>query len=532
LRRLLCISYIVILCSACNKVPDYAHKIPEDAELAAVLNLKKIGRQISWNKISGGDFFSKKDSSIDNDFLNDIQNSGLDLNCPFFLFTYGMNAKARGIYALAKISDSLKFDQWMHLQYPKVETKSKHGFQFFMIDQGQTTFAIKNKNLICCFEKTAGKKDEALSFDAEKQIETIYNLPDSNSLTKKSYFKNFLAESSDIGILLNNEQRLKNARQQEDNGLSSLKGPAEIKNKAMSLGINFKKGSLDLSFKSYLSKKLLQAYRRNQHHPVNPKLYNKLGDPNLCLLSCIHLNPKLLLEQYGEGPIGDVMNLLFKNSEANKIDLEKSFNGELALAMTDFAIEETSINENNTMGYEPKMNYILIAGIQEKNRTQKLLKAAISEKLLTKKGGSLAFVDNPKNKLSLHNKFASISNSDSLRYNYIKRKGQRTKLPKGTIKHFKHDRFALYAHIGKMINAFPRDGMDEKENEVFQNLQNTFTYVSIWGGETTATALSYKGQIFFKNKNENSLLQLIQIIKQIEQVEQVKEMELLTPSEI
>ena len=67
----------IVFLSSCSSVPDHAKYIPKDASVVVALNIKEIGKTLTWSSIKGSKVLDdlKKGSSGDTgkSMLNDIE---------------------------------------------------------------------------------------------------------------------------------------------------------------------------------------------------------------------------------------------------------------------------------------------------------------------------------------------------------------------------------------------------------------------------------------------------------------------------
>jgi hypothetical protein len=115
------------------------------------------------------------------------------------------------------------------------------------------------------------------------------------------------------------------------------------------------------------------------------------------------------------------------------------------------------------------------------------------------------------------------SNKLAIAQQFMEGKGNAKEgIPADAWKNIVGNPISMYADIKKLMEAIPMDASTEEEKKLLNDVKGMFTFAQIFGGKMKGNANHLEGNLFFSNKDENSMIQLINLGIKIKKTEDAK----------
>jgi len=91
------------------------------------------------------------------------------------------------------------------------------------------------------------------------------------------------------------------------------------------------------------------------------------------------------------------------------------------------------------------------------------------------------------------------------------------------MKNVKNNPMAMYLDMKKIMQFIPEQDMTAEDKVLLTETKNMFTYIEMYGGKMKNNANHFEGNVFFSNKDENSLIQLLNLAMKLKKNEDAKQ---------
>ncbi len=511
--KLTFISVIVLFFSSCGKKNEAGKMIPENAMFVAQVNLKSLGKKLSWKEIQQTEIYKKaiSDSSMEDwrkKLLENPSSSGIDFDEGLVFFTAAHDGN-KYFAVEGKIKNQSDFDQFNKNFSDGAATKNGDisllnlkdnrmvgwkGKQFiYLMNPGNKIYNLGRLKDLMQMPNNNAPSGKSVDFSA--LCKNLFSLKTDSSLAKNDKFASLLKETGDIHVYQNTDAMINNSPAMGMLGM--LKLDAFTKGNSSTYTINFDNGKIDVSQKLYVSKELTDIVKKYMGNSVDMDMIKKIPSNNVLGLLASNFKPEGITEMIKLTGVDGMINSYTQPMGFSLDDFSKATNGNWLLAFSDLNIEDSL--------HHPDFNYIFAAGIGNKASLQKMLDAA---KKTTSQMGKDSLVN-----YVMNDKLFAQSNHTAFANQYLNGNGNTSfdfanKISGHPV--------AFYFDIHKLLSQFSSWNIQKPgRKEMLDKSLNTWNNIISTGGEFNNGGFIFNTEINLVNKDSNSLQQLSNYFNQM-----------------
>lgn len=512
--------------SACNKVPDHARYIPQDAVMVTGINLKSFSKKIAWNVITGSKLYKEMQARIPEqnakDALSGIEAAGLDFTNTIYVYLKPDNRYANGekMVGLVPLSDADKWEAFVKKTFPEVAITVNGERKEATLAEGM--YVGWNKDLMVLINASAATDKSAASEQMDKatiaaEMENAFKANEGDAMTANKHFANLEKEGHDISFFINYEQMMKQMSAGITESVSvSLSGDM-WKNSAFTTGLDFVKGKITADMHYYLSDEMKEIGTELGSSNADKDMIDRLPTQNMDMMVAVHLSPK------GIKAILEKMNLLgFINMglAAQGMSAEgvlDAFTGDMSFMMNDFSLQSENVVDtfmskailhpeqrtSLTMTYVIKLN--------KKENFKKIVKMA-EELGLQKEGtGYIIPIDGTNSvHILMNDHYLVASNKMEHAKGVLDGKFKAEKKPEAVSSKVEGHPWAFYFDVQQFCkNIDPAITQSREDSLMILESKKLLKEISLTGGAFKNNAFEYHLDINFLNTDENAILTLM-----------------------
>lgn len=478
--------------------------IPKDADMVLEVDMKSLTDKISSSGItldSLANMFEKNKSSL---HWNDIENSGIDLTKPFFVFSNqrtSMQAGRNMSYGLvASVTDKQKLQSFFKKQLDTAETKQDDKYQYINLDNNN--IAGWNDNVLIIYG-AGNNVDPAL---LHQQLTTLFTQDKSNSITTADGFNNMLNKTGDIHFWFNSSASLNAVPVLGMTKLSTL-----FENTYTEGTIDFENGKAVAKAETHFNTNLSDILEKYPSEEIDKSMISHYPEP-VDGFGIAAFNPKILLDilhYIGFDMMADgyVSQMGFTTN-----DIVNAFSGNIAFVFSDFKMEDQKMQQMPGMAMKkPVGDFLVTVAIGDRTAFDKVMNGLVNKNILSKNGnqyqlglfGGHGFV------IETNDKNLFIASNDALIQSY-KAGNNKSALPGDVEKEINNKSMAMYVDVAAMVKR--TNSSDTSSLKVIQAAQATFKNFIASADKSNGKSITGNLELNFVNTNVNSLASLIKFM--------------------
>lgn len=427
----------IIFLSACHSLPEHARYIPKDASMVVGVNIKEIGKSLTWSAIKGSKLLDEmKEKARDpkgKSMIDGIENSGIDWMNTVYIYTkpdkrFLGDTKTS---LVASLSDAKEWETYLKKIYPEVVIKKVKDRSEVMLED--KIYASWNSEVLIVMNtvtqdvqheenvtlpETATPADTTIAAAVEDaaaavpaiaeempaykwtekvtdsvaslaEMEASFNIAKDASIVDNQRFKDIQKENNDISVYMSYDAVMSNLGQ--DKGMMGSMGAMLLnssiwKNAAMTTAINFEEGKIVADMKYFPSDSLKNIAKEAGKENVDKDMLARIPAQKLNFAMGYHLAPQILKMMLDRLNLTGMANMALTEAGTNVDEILGAFTGDMTLSLNEFAVNKVTITPDNTMSalngeeamqpyddYKPQMNFLFAIKVKDKAKLNKLL---------------------------------------------------------------------------------------------------------------------------------------------------------------
>ncbi len=556
-KVLLAAATTAVMLSSCSKTPDESRYIPKTAGVVVDLNAKQLTTKLVTNGITMDKLFEatqSKDTS--NEVMKawkDAENSGIDMQSHFFAsFVFqGQPAEHKSYISLtASLKDADKFEAYLKKNIANFSLKTQNDFKYIWEEKQHAVIGWNKSAVIYIsavdpsnlekynpggssspdygdpiIDSATAIIDTAVAVPAalvttedDAQIKTwvaevdhLFHLKKDETAGSIEPFAKLLKEDADAGIFVNPEAIY--------NSGQFTMIPANVK-KLMEGSfytgtVNFENGKIVFNGHSYMGKEMAAIYKKYGKKEIDMDMLKKYPSQNITGFISYAFDFRMIGDIVKATGMDGMVNLMMGKSGLSMDDVLNAFEGQLTYVASDFAItKKESPYFPGEFTEKPDAKWIFSLKVGNKDAFNKIMTSPMLKEVFTKEGDHYVVV-NPMAAatmpaMSINEKFVTLGSDSVLLQEYLGGKGH-IKLPDGIEGKVKGSMLGGYVDIEKIASVIPEDKMEEDEKPVAKKAKELLKDVTFVSKADGGDVQHGEAVLTFKNKDQNSLVQLINL---------------------
>jgi len=515
--RLHWLAALLLLLASCSKTNKQGKFIPKDAAMVLHINGEQVNTKLPWDEVKANPMFVQlyQDSTLPQSMkqvLDNPDNSGIDIKTDLLVFMMKDSAGAY-IGVTGTVKDEAKFKAF-NLESSKGSVSETNGVSYiakspvcvgwnkdkfvYVIDAPQMSKATSFSNI-----DDSDKKPR----DVGATCRSVFDLKESNSLSKDEKFSTLMGNKGDVHFWLNTE-KFYSGMGGAMGAMSMFKIDKLYEGNITAATATFDNGKIDVEYKSYVGKALKDVVKKYSGGKLNEDMLKRIAAKDVAVAFAFHFKPEGIRELLKVMELEPIVNMGLAFAGFSLDDFIKANKGDLAFAMTDFKVKTDSIVVHGLDGkmapitttkMEP--DYIFAVAVDDKESFGKLIQAA--KKL------SQIESDN-KASYNTGNGYFALGSSQENVEKYLAGNANSNF---DFIKKISGNALGGYINIQTLLKSMQAEvAKDSSSIEVYNASLKFWDNAYITGGDYSDGGLSYKIEINLLDKNTNSLKQLNQYL--------------------
>lgn len=564
------VSAAVIL-SSCSKTPDESRYIPKTAGLIIDLNAKQLTNKLVTNGITVDKLFEATQSKdTANEMMKawkDAENSGIDLQSHFFAsyVFQGQPAEHKSyVSGTATLKDADKFEAYLKKTVKDFSLKTQNDFKYIWIAKqhavvGWTKSTVIYVNAVDpnnleryvpgnqggdgdeeqpAIDSAAATVDAATASpvalratedDADMktwvaEVDHLFHLKKEESAGSIEPFAKLLKENADAGIFVNPEAIY--------NSGQFTMIPANVKKLMEGTyytgTVDFQNGKMLFNSNTYLGKEIAAIYKKYGKKEIDLDMLKKYPSDNITGFVAYAFDFHMIGEIIKATGLDGVVNMAISGKSGLSMDdILNAFDGQLVYVASDFAMTKKELSYSPGEFYEtPSSKWIFNLKVGNKDAFNKVMTSPMLKDVFTREGDHYVpanpFTAATMPAMSITEKFVTLGSDSVLLQQYLAGKGS-AKLPEGIEGKIKGSMLGGYANLEKIIAVVPEDKVDgAEEKDVLKKVKDLFKDFTVVSKNEGGDVQHAEGVLNFKNKDQNSLVQLVNLGTETVKVMQAK----------
>ncbi len=553
-----------VVLSSCSKTPDESRYIPKTAGVVVDLNAKQLTTKLVTNGITMDKLFDAaqtKDTA--NEMMKawkDAENSGIDLQSHFFAsFVFqGQPAENKSYISLtASLKDADKFEGYLKKNVANFSLKTQNDFKYIWEEKQHAVIgwnksaviyisAVNPNNLekyapggssapdypsdeepvvdsaVAVPAALVATEDDAVIKNWVAEVDHLFHLKKDESAGTIEPFAKLLKEDADAGIFVNPEAIY--------NSGQFTMIPANVK-KLMEGSfytgtVNFENGKIVFNGHSYMGKELAAIYKKYGKKEIDMDMLKKYPSQNVTGFISYAFDFRMIGDIVKATGMDGMVNLMMGKSGLSMDDVLNAFEGQLTYVASDFAItKKESPYFPGEFTEKPDAKWIFSLKVGNKDAFNKVMTSPMLKEVFTREGDHYTVV-NPMAAatmpaMSITEKYVTLGSDSVLLQEYLGGKGH-IKLPDGIESKVKGSMIGGYVDLEKVTSVLPEDKVDEDEKVVVKKAKDLLKDVTFVSKADGGDVQHGEAVLTFKNKDQNSLVQLINLGTETVKVMQAK----------
>ncbi|MFY0253106.1 DUF4836 family protein [Chitinophaga sp. 30R24] len=539
------VSMAVIL-SSCSKTPDQSRYVPKTASIVIDLNAKQLTTKLVTNGITMDKLFNAAEKDTANEVMKawkDAENSGIDLQSHFFaaVVLQGQPSEKKSYVSITgHLKDADKFEAYLKKTVTDFSQQTQNDFKYIWDNREQAVIGWTKSTVIYLhpmdlsnldrlnpggsgFPAPGGsdpntpadsimpvalltKEDDAKTWVAE--VDHLFHLKKEETATTIEPFAKLLKKDADAGVFVNADAVL-------NSGTLPLV-PANVKKllegTSYTSTINFENGKVIFDGDTYMGKEVAAIYKKYGKKEINMDMLKQYPSENVVGFISYAFDFHLIGELIKATGMDGLVNIMITGrSGLSMDDILNAFDGELTFVASDFTIEKQEYMPGE-FTQKPSLKWIFNMKVGNKDAIDKVMSSPMFKEVFTKQGDRYIIV-NPMAAailppLSVTDKFVTLGSDSLLLQQYLAGKGN-IKLPNGVESKVKGTMLGGYIDLEKMTANIPEEGVDTDQVKILHDVKQLFKDFIITSKADGGDIQHSEAVLTFKNKDQNSLVQLI-----------------------
>lgn len=539
-----------VILSSCSKTPDESRYIPKTAGLVIDLNAKQLTTKLVTNGITMDKLFDAAQSKdTANEMMKawkDAENSGLDLQSHFFAsFVFqGQPAEHKSYVALtASLKDADKFEAYLKKTVADFSLKTQKDFKYIWATQQHAVIGWNKSTVIyvSAVDPSSLKQyapgntmpnpdggeeavDSAVASpaalraaddDAEvktwvAEVDHLFHLKKDESAGAIEPFAKLLKENADAGIFVNPEAIY-------NSGQFSMI-PANVKKLMEGTfytgTVNFENGKMLFNSNTFMGKEIAAIYKKYGKKEIDLDMLKKYPSENITGFVSYAFDFRMIGDIIKATGMDGLVNMAITGKSGLSMDdILNAFEGQLVYVASDFAItKKESEYFPGEFNETPSAKWIFSLKVGNKDAFNKVMTSPMLKEVFTREGDHYVVV-NPMAAatmppFSINEKFVTVGSDSVLLQQYLAGKGS-IKLPEGVEGKVKGSMLGGYVDLEKVTAIIPEAQMDAAEKGISKKVKELFKDFTVVSKNEGGDVQHAEAVLTFKNKDQNSLVQLV-----------------------
>ena len=514
---------VAIMFSSCGKSSDEGAMIPSNAMFVSHIDMKSMGKKLSWDDIKQTSWYKKaySDSSTPDwrkKILDNPASSGIDFDKGLIFFAQ----KGTGDDFHLVVEGSIKSEKDFELfnkNFDPAQTVRKEGSVNLLTLKDKNVVGWDGNHFVYTMNSST-TSSELYKWNQDKDAQPnpaptdnsadlsaycvkLFSLKSDSSLAKNQKFSSLLSEKGDLHFWQNTEEIMKSVPNMGMLGM--LKLDAFFKDNVTTYTANFDNGKIEIDQKGYASKELTDLLKSQMNGKVNNDMIKDIPSQNVFGVLATSFKPGTLVALIKLTGADGFINTYAQQMGFSLDDFSKATNGNMLLAFSDFKMKADSFNYKDDSGNEigsgkfnkPDLNFIFSVGIGDKASLQKVIGAG--KTLSTQMGKDSLFQEN------MNDKRVAFSNTPDFAKQYLA--GGNNKFD-FTDKISGHP-IGLYIDFHKILSELATaKSKDPNENVMLDQSLKMWNNMVMTGGDFKGGAFTATADINLVDEKTNSLKQL------------------------
>ncbi|MES2701213.1 MAG: DUF4836 family protein [Bacteroidota bacterium] len=538
-RSILLLLSLVMLVSACSRIPDHMRYIPKEAVMVTGINAKALGKKIAWNVITGSKLFREMQARMPQksakDAISGIEKAGVDAANTFYVYVKTDNRFKGGnrITGLVPLADAGAWEAYVKRVFPNAQIKQQGERKEASLSED--LYVGWNKSLLIAINTiatpgnvTGDEAPVAGAADMTAEMENAFAVSKDNSLSGNQRFMALEQEGHDVTFWLNYDQLMTQySGDMAQKAGVSLSGTL-WKDAVFTSGFDFKKGKITGDMHYYVADEMKDIGKELGSANADKDMIGRLPNDSLDVLFAIHLSPKGLKGLLEKTGLLGLANIGLSESGLTVDNVLNSVTGDMAFAMNSFRLRTEQVTDS-FMGQvvthkiqKPTLAVSYAIKINDRAQFQKIVDLAKANGLRQSGNGFVMPLNTEDSVyILLNDQYVVASNKYMNATRFLEGSFKSGKMPAEAAGATAHP-LGLYIDIEQLFNntdagisSSPRDSAMIAES---RKLLRSF---SLSGGEFKNSSFEYHLDINFKNTEENSILQLMDYGMKISEADKV-----------
>lgn len=505
------ISVLLLALSSCKQnAPQLALYVPKDAASVFVIDTKAFTDKISSSGITLDSLINMFNKNQNGLHWSDIENSGVDISKPFFVFSSATNSMQNGNTVnsgmVASLSAKGQLQNFLQKQLKAKVADVKADNKYHYVDLTDGSVVGWNDKVVILSSVKSNKQthaDEALS---HQQLTTLFTQTESNSLASINEFNNTLNKPGDIHFWSNASGNLSALPMVGMTKLSTL-----FQDTYTDGTIDFENGKAVATAESHYNKTLSDILDKYPSRGIDKSMISRYPQP-INGFGIVAFNPKVLLDILHYLGFDAMADNYISQMGFTTTDLVNAFKGDIAIIFSDFKMEDRAVPYlPGVDSKKPSSEFLLNAVIGDTSAFNKVMSGLVNKNILSKNGDQyqLGFFGGHDFVIETTNNNLFIASDDALVKAY-EGSGNKSALPGDVEKEIDDKSMAMYVDIAAMLQK--TNSSDTSSVKTMRAAQATFKNFIASADKTDNKSTNANLELNMVNTNENSLASLVKFI--------------------
>lgn len=532
--------FVALVFFSCNKIPNHAKYIPKNALGVFTVDMDKLTKKLIWNVLTGSEIFDEMQKDVKNEeskkAMKDFSNIGIDPTSTLYIFYTGNMQDENHPCLLAAMKDAGKFESFISKNYPTLKIEDNSSYKSCVVEdkillswnkEAAIATMINNRfSYEVIDSNTAVQTDKMEVGEKDKNyLKELFGLRSENAITSISNFKKLQNDGHDFSFWVNYEELYKQNKDLSSSEVKAFIKEDYFRDAALACGFDFEKGAVDMTMDYFFSKELAAIYKKYSNDNVDESLISAIPSKDIDILVAYNLKPKMIEEFLKEFKLDGLANLGLVAMGTSMESIMSAFKGDMVMALTDMkAMAKDSVQ--SPMSYTtdfPDFNLSFAMALDDVSGFEKLLDKGVKQSLIVKNGNMYTMPNGGEGALMYDKSKFVYSNKVNNAQQFMSGKGNAKEgIPADAWKNIVGNPISMYADVKKLMEVLPIEPTTEDEKKLLAEVKQMFTFAQIYGGKMKGNANHLEGNLFFSDKNENSMIQLINLGIKIKKAEDAK----------
>jgi hypothetical protein len=505
---LLVIAVMVIISSCKQNAPQLAIYIPKDAAFVLEVDVNTIKEKINSSGITLDSLVNMMDKHGSDLHWSDIENSGVDIKKPFFVFSSAINSMQNGntenAGVIAALSAQGKLESFLQKEWNAATVKSDKEYKYIDLKDGSVVGW--NDKVVIISTVKQNKQNNANEALSHQQLTTLFSQKESNSLASVNEFKDALNKPGDIHFWSNASSHLSNIPMLGMTKLGTL-----FQDTYTDGVIDFQNGKAVVSSETHFNKTFSDMLKKYPSKEIDKSMISRYPQP-VNGFGVMAFNPKLIIDILHYLGYDTMADSYISQMGFSTNDIINAFSGDIAIIFSDFKMEDKPIPYlPGVPSKRPGGEFLVNMKIGDKASFDKVMTGLVNKNILTKNGDQyqLGFFGGHNFVIETTSNNLLIASDDALIKAY-EGSTKNSALANDVEKEIDDKSAAMYVDIAGMLRKATAD--DTTTSKTAQTAQATFKNFIASTDKSNGKSITGNLELNFVNANENSLASLVKFM--------------------